>query len=356
MLLDGGGPARELQNLGVGEHRGRLLRARGGDVARRLLARRVDHLERLRADPLLDDGAEPRIADQRLEDLVLVWVDLALHDVLAEAPAGIDDDDLVEARLGVDREHHAGAADVGAHHLLHADRHRDLEVIEALGSAVADRAVGEHRGVAALAGLEQRVFAGDVQERFELAGEARLRQVLSGGAGAHRDARGGNADALRERAIGAADRLGDVVRPRAAPEGAPDRLARLGERGAAGRERAQLAFDQFAQPVFLDEGPIGVGARGETRRHGDALGGEVPHQLPERRILAADRGHVVPGEVFEPGDRVSFHGTDPRIAGKMCRGPCGCPLPCGKNARGLWCLRRRGAAMTQVNARRRHGR
>jgi hypothetical protein len=50
------------------------------------------------------------IVEKRLEDLVFVGVDGALHDVLAQAPGGIDQHDLVEAGFGVDGEHHAGTA------------------------------------------------------------------------------------------------------------------------------------------------------------------------------------------------------------------------------------------------------
>ena len=119
---------------------------------------------RLAAELLLDDRRWRRLGEQRLEHLVLVGIDAALHDVLAEAPGRVDQDDPGEAGLGVDREHHAGAAEVGAHHLLHADRQRDLQMIEALGLAVADRAVGEQRGEAAPAGVEQRRFAAHVRK------------------------------------------------------------------------------------------------------------------------------------------------------------------------------------------------
>ena len=48
--------------------------------------------------------------------------------------------------LGVDREHHAGRAEVAAHHPLHAGRQRDVVVREALVHAVGDRAVVVERG------------------------------------------------------------------------------------------------------------------------------------------------------------------------------------------------------------------
>jgi hypothetical protein len=39
-------------------------------------------------------------------------------------------------RFGVDGEHHAGGAEVGAHHALHAGRQRDVGMGEALVHAV----------------------------------------------------------------------------------------------------------------------------------------------------------------------------------------------------------------------------
>ena len=71
---------------------------------------------------------------------------------------------------------------------MHADRERDLEVVEALVDAVGDGAVGEQRGEAAPDRVEQHGLAADVQEGLVLAGEAGGRQILGGGRAAHRDA------------------------------------------------------------------------------------------------------------------------------------------------------------------------
>ena len=62
-------------------------------------------------------GVSDAVVEKRLEDLVFVRIDGSLDDVLAESPRGIDQHDVVETRFGIDREHHAGAAEVGAHHL-----------------------------------------------------------------------------------------------------------------------------------------------------------------------------------------------------------------------------------------------
>ena len=116
---------------------------------------RVDHFERFAAAPLVNDWLERGVAEQRLEDLVFVGIDGSLHDVLAESPRGVDQHNAIEPRFGVDREHHARACKVGAHHLLHADGKGHFEVIEALGLAIADGAVSEERGEAAAAGVKQ---------------------------------------------------------------------------------------------------------------------------------------------------------------------------------------------------------
>ena len=128
-------------------------------------------------------GVKRGVGEQRLEDLILVGIDGALHHVLAQAPGGVDQHDLRSKPVSVSMVNiDAGAGEVGAHHLLHADRQRDLQVVEALGLPVADGAVGEERGETAAAGVEQGRVAPDIEEGLLLAGEACLRQVLGGGA------------------------------------------------------------------------------------------------------------------------------------------------------------------------------
>ena len=61
---------------------------------------------------------------------------------------------------------------------LHADRKRDLHMIESLGLPVADGAVGEERGVATPAGIEERLLAANIEIALLLPGEACVRQIL----------------------------------------------------------------------------------------------------------------------------------------------------------------------------------
>ena len=60
-------------------------------------------------------------------------------------------------------------------------------VVKALIGAIRDGAIGEQRGKAALAGVEQRGMALDIQVGLLLPGKARVWQILGGGAAAHGD-------------------------------------------------------------------------------------------------------------------------------------------------------------------------
>ena len=90
----------------------------------------------------------------RLEDIELVGIDGALHDVLAEPIGAGDEDDVLEAGFGVDREDDAGGGEIGANHLHDADGVEDLEMVETIVDAIADRAIGEQAREAVAHGVE----------------------------------------------------------------------------------------------------------------------------------------------------------------------------------------------------------
>ncbi len=156
----------------------------------------------------------------------------------------------VEAALGVEREHHAGAGLIRAHHLLDADREIDLLVIEAALGAVRDRPVREERGEALAAGLRQVRQAVDVQVRLLLPGEAGVGQVLGGGARTHRDVRGLLPVATGEVGVGLLD-LAAAARAAAGPRearGAPRRRPRAASRRPPGRCRPARRAAARARP------------------------------------------------------------------------------------------------------------
>ncbi len=108
-----------------------------------------------------------------------------MHDRFAQSVRGGDEDHLVEARLGVEREHDAGRAQVAAHHPLNARGKRDLRIGEAFVHAVGNRAIviegREHLSYR----MKYVIQTIDIEECFLLAGERSIRQVLRRGRGPH---------------------------------------------------------------------------------------------------------------------------------------------------------------------------
>src|SRR3989344_364775 len=80
----------------------------------------VDYFNRLLAE-LFAKNRLKALLKRRLEDNELVRVHRALHDALAKAVCAVYEDDFIEARFGVESEHHPAARKVRAHHPLHAD-------------------------------------------------------------------------------------------------------------------------------------------------------------------------------------------------------------------------------------------
>ena len=106
------------------------------------------------------------------------------------------DDDLTEPPGGFD--HHSSApgdrvegerdtCGVGGDHALHHDRQGDVVVGESLLVAVGDGPVAPQRRPAAAHRLDNGVPAGHPQIGFLLTREGRVREVLGGGRGTHRD-------------------------------------------------------------------------------------------------------------------------------------------------------------------------
>ena len=134
----------------------------------------VDHLDGLGAEVAPQHRATTG-AQGGLVEVELVRVHGALHHGLAEPPRGRDEHGVAEAGVGVEREHHAARAEIGAHHALDAGGQRHLGVVVALVDAVGDRAVVEERGEDLLHRLDHRGPALDVQEGLLLTGERGVR-------------------------------------------------------------------------------------------------------------------------------------------------------------------------------------
>ena len=99
----------------------------------------------------------------------------------------LDDDDGLIAVGGI--ECHGDAGGTGIDHPLHRHRHAVVELAEAVGRAVGDGAGAEQAGPAVAHALDDGVGAHRPQVGVAQPRETRLRQVLGGGRGAHRDGR-----------------------------------------------------------------------------------------------------------------------------------------------------------------------
>ena len=204
--------------------------------------------------------------------------------------------------FGVEREDHAARREIRADHLHHADRQRDLEVVEAVVDAIDDGAVGEDRGKAAPAGLEQIGLAAHIQKALMLAGEAGGRQVFGGRRAAHGN-RDPGAAFFFEGAIGRGDFRTEMrIAGRLVNQPA-------GGNGALGEQCHIVVVECGEKPaqLVLDAGPgervaIGPSGQREALGHSDPLGCEHRIKLAERRVLAANFGDVAQPDFTEPAD------------------------------------------------------
>ena len=230
----------------------------------------ADVLPRLRGDPLLQD------LHLLLVDHVGVGGDLSSHDGLSETVASLDDD-LLGPAVGVHGEHDPG--ELGVDHPLHDDGELDVLVGEALLLAVGDGPGGEQRGPALPDLVHEVVLVGDVQVGLLLSGEARVGQVLGGGAGADRD----EPDlALGDQEPVPGDDLllqvrGDV----ALLEDGPDLRGCLGEAVVGGPvDPGQLLVDLGHEVPAFHEVVVGLGGKHECLGHREAGVGELPEVCP----------------------------------------------------------------------------
>ena len=321
MGLDGHRIARELEDLVVGQHETVPLGLRDRQVLHGVgpTRLRVHHADRLFAALALHDRSEP-LGEGRLEDIVLVRVHRALHHVLAETVGAGDEDHVPEPGLRVQREHHPRTRQVGADHLLHADREGDAHVVEALVLPVGDRPVGEERSEDVPRTLEQRVEASHVQVRFLLPREGRVGQVLRGGRAAHRHVGlgavlGGETRVRQPDFLGQIGRQGRLAQPAADPGPRRRQLSHVVD-----VERRDGLGDPGGQPVRLEEIPVGVSGDGKAVGHLDPGLGEVAVHLAQGRVLAPHQRDVVDSQLVEKADVLQLrHGGSLFASNPKCQ-------------------------------------
>ena len=303
VLLDRDRVLGKLEDVLVGQAEPLAVGLGSRDVPGRhpLLALDEDHLDCLVADEAAQHGTVA-LLEGGLEDVVLVGVDGALDDVLAEAVGAGDEDDVPEAGLGVEREHDARRGEVRAHHLHDADRQCHVEVVESLVNAVVDGTVGEEAREAAPAGVEEALVPVDVEVGVLLAGEARRRQVLGRRRRPHRQAHLVPV-LLLELAVGGDDLVGEVLGQPGAVDDLPGALAAAREVGdVLGVELVDRLVERRKRPGFLQHVAVALGRDGEAVGDADALVGQFLVHLAEGGILATDDGHVLNPDLLEKAD------------------------------------------------------
>ena len=302
MPFDQHRPAGQRQHVIVRQHEPFTVLGRHRNAARLPCASLfVDQLELLRPELLLEN--RPEVAGQcRLEHVELVGIDGALHDAFTKAICAGDQDGVGETRFGIDREHHARAGEIGAHHLLHAHRQGHLRVIEAVMHPVDDGPVGEQRRVAAPHGVEQHRLAVNVEERLLLSRETRLREIFGRCAAAHGHVAIGPVLFL-EPSISVLNSVYEVGGQGCGQNGGPNATAGCLQRiDVADVDTRKGVSNDALEIGATHEGPVGVGGCGEAAWRPNPKRGQRPPHLAERGILATDRGDVGHADVIERPD------------------------------------------------------
>ncbi len=277
--FDGQRPVGEEPHFGVVQDPLRALLVGGINGPRQSMFR-IDRLPALRSDTYVDQRVQIRVLQARLEDGVLVGVDLPADDRLAQSARRADDDDLGESALRVEGEDHPGTGQVRPDHDLNTDREGDLEVVEAHPLPVVDGSVGVEGGIAAMHRLQQLGGPPHVQVGLLLASEARLRQVLGGGAAAYGDL-GVRAAFVAPQLLVRRDDLGPQPWGQRLGEGhRPYRGPDLIERGALVQAR-DLFLDPPPESVPVQQLSVRGGRRCEPRRDAHAGIGQVCGHLTQ---------------------------------------------------------------------------
>ena len=99
MIFDHASPTRQRKNFVIRQNERAAPPREVGTLRVRASPRGIDHLAGLAADRFFDDRAQPRVRQQRLEHLIFIRLDSALHDILAQPPRRIDQHHAFESRF-----------------------------------------------------------------------------------------------------------------------------------------------------------------------------------------------------------------------------------------------------------------
>ncbi|CCJ97896.1 hypothetical protein BN130_390 [Cronobacter malonaticus 507] len=263
-----------------------------------LLGIGIHHTDFFRAHGTAHNRRTP-FRQARFMHVEFVRVDRTLHHHFAKTIRGGDKHHLVEARFGINGEHHARGREIGAHHTLHARGERDAAVIVSLMHAVRDGAVIKQRGEHMFHRHHHRIDALHVQEGFLLAREGSVRHIFGGGGRAHR--KGGVGVIGGELLIGFADRLLQLRL-----EGGVDNP--LADLRAGFRELSDVVdicfiqqfIDTLVNATAFEELIKRHGSGRKPVRHRDAHTGQVSNHFTEGGVFAPNSVYIIHAELVIP--------------------------------------------------------
>ena len=274
VLLDPHRLARQFQHLGVVQ--GELPPQAGRRVLDHGRAVAPHHAASLFAE-FAPHHRRKTLRQQRLVDVELVRIHRALHHRFAQTPGGGDEHHVAESGFRIQREQHAGAGDVRAHHALDAGGQRHLGVSKTVMHAIGDRTVVVERSEHLFHVRQQRIRAAHVQVGFLLAGERGIGQILGRGRRAHC-----HRHIVAERGIGRTQTAFQRGRQAACRHPGADLGPRLRQRRDVRHvERRQPCIDARTQIVMIEKVPECLRRGGKAARHPDARAGQMTDHFAE---------------------------------------------------------------------------
>ena len=258
------------------------------------------HLDQLGAQVAANQRILARL-EHGLVHVELVRVHGPLHHGFAQAIAGSDEDHVFKTGFGVDGEHHAGGAQVGAHHALHASGQSHHIVLKALVHAVGDGAVVVQRREHFLHFVQHVVDTDHVQEGFLLTSKRCVRQVFGGGRRAHGERSGVVATLQRDES--GADGGFQVCRERLCFHHGANFGADSSQCAHIVHvQRLQLGRNLVGQTFKRQEFSEGVGGGRKAGGHAHALG-QLGDHFAERGVLAANDFDVAHTQLLKRHDQ-----------------------------------------------------
>ncbi len=169
--------------------------------------------------------------------------------------------------------------------------------------AIGDSPVGEERGKALAAVLDDIVVAVNIQIRLLLTSKRGIRQVFSSGRGAHRH--------IHVRAVLSLHllvRFNDRVAQQGRERRIADNITAFGTAfgqvsHVLGVQIRKHLADFRLDACFFQQIAVGVGGDGKPMRDSHTFAGKMLIHLAQRGVLAADQRHITNADFIKPKDQ-----------------------------------------------------